>query len=362
MDKAFYRKLLDSQRSAILLLDDDLRIHYINAAAEALLYIGRHRLIGQPLPHWFRDQQQATDNLTDCLWNDHPVTCREVELRYTGGSIQLIDYSVSRLRDDQGQPKLLVEMQPIGQLMQMSREKGQQQAYRTARQLVRGVAHEIKNPLGGIRGSAQLLASELDDDRWREYLDVIIAESDRLSDLADRMSGAKHQTHRDPVNIHVCLERVRQLVQTEQPELLIKRDYDPSLPLLHGDRNQLVQALLNLVRNAMQVLVENHVEKGCILLRTRAQRQITLNAKRHRLALRIEVIDNGPGVPPALQDALFFPLITGRAKGTGLGLPFVQDIAKQHQGMVDCDSRPGRTCFSLYLPIVTATAEEATHA
>ena len=350
-DDSFHRRLLDNQRTAILLLDQRLCIRYLNAAAEALLYAGRQKLLGAPLAVCFLDAGAVGAALADCLKKGHPMTSREVELRDGGGHVQLVDYSVSRLDEAGMEAQLLVEIQPVNQLLRLSREEGWQQAHLATRQLVRGVAHELKNPLGGIRGAAQLLSSALPGSEWQEYLDVIIEESDRLSELADRMLGARHQLSLRPVNIHECLERVSQLVKVEQPGLVILRDYDPSLPELTADRNRLVQVLLNLMRNAMQALTENRVEDGHILLRTRALRKFTINGKRHRLVLCIDVEDNGPGVPEALREALFFPLVTGRAKGTGLGLAIAQDIVSQHAGLIECDSHPGHTRFSLLLPV-----------
>jgi two-component system nitrogen regulation sensor histidine kinase GlnL len=358
----FYRRLLDNQRTALLLLDSDLNISYLNAAAEALLSSSRQRLLSLPLASCFCDSTVVATALHACLQNGHPFTCREVELRDVHirdhkGHAQLVDYSVTRLEGDTGEGALLIEMQPVDQLLRMSREEGWQQAHLAMRQLVRGVAHELKNPLGGIRGSAQLLLSALPGSEWQEYLDVIIDESDRLCELADRMLGVKRAPAMQAVNVHECLERVRQLVQGEQPELTVLRDYDPSLPEVPADRNQLVQALLNLVRNAMQALQESNVPDGHILLRTRALRQFTISARRHRLVMCIDVEDNGPGVPEALRDALFFPLVTGRAQGMGLGLAIAQDIVSQHHGLIECESRPGHTRFSVLLPMEQIFAE-----
>lgn len=363
-DDSFHRRLLDNQRTALLLLDATLSICYLNAAAEAMLYSGRQKLLGTRLSVCFQDAESVGAAFAACLAKGHPITSREVELRDAGGHVQLVDYSVTRLDDAGMEAALLVEMQPVNQLLRMSREEGWQQAHLATRQLVRGVAHELKNPLGGIRGSAQLLASALPSSEWQEYLDVIIDESDRLCELADRMLGVRRPLAMRAVNIHECLERVRQLIQVEQPQLRIERDYDPSLPELTADRNQLVQALLNLARNAMQALTENQVQNACIGLRTRALRQFTINGKRHRLVLSIEVEDNGPGVPEELREALFFPLVTGRAQGTGLGLAIAQDIISQHHGLIECDSHPGCTRFSLLLPVEPAakkTREDESH-
>lgn len=349
-DETFCRHLLDNQRTSLLVLDRELRVRYLNAAAEALLYASSHQLISTHLAYYFPESSAMEEGLRGCLGNGLPFTRREVELRDAGGHIQLVDYSVACLEDIGMEFALLIELQPVDRLRRMSREEGWQQAHLATRRLVRGVAHELKNPLGGIKGAAQLLADALPSNDWQEYLDVIVNESNRLCELADRLLGVDHAPELQPVNIHECVERVRQLVQAEQPSLNVVRDYDPSLPELLADRNQLVQVLFNLVRNAMQSLLENEVPDARIGLRTRALRQFTINGERHRLVLRVDVEDNGPGVPDSLQEALFFPLVTGRAQGTGLGLAFAQDIVRQHHGMIDCDSRPGYTCFSVLLP------------
>lgn len=356
----FHKQLLDNQRTALLLLDQHLCIRYLNAAAEDLLQVGRQKLMGTPLAAYFIDAENCAQVFASCRSDGHPITCREMELRDTNGHILQVDYSVSHLHDNSGRPALLVEIQPVNQLLRLSREEGWQQAHLATRQLVRGVAHELKNPLGGIRGAAQLLASALPDPQWQEYLDVIIAESDRLSGLANRLLGAKRSLELQDTNIHQCLERVRQLLQAEHPTLAIERDYDPSLPDLQADQDQLLQALLNLTNNAVESMLENHINEPRLRLRTRAMRQFTINGQRHRLALRVDIIDNGPGVPEELREALFFPMVTGRAQGTGLGLAFVQDIASQHQGVVEYDSQPGHTCFSLILPF-EPDAQQAAH-
>jgi two-component system nitrogen regulation sensor histidine kinase GlnL len=212
---------------------------------------------------------------------------------------------------------------------------------------VRNLAHEIKNPLGGIRGSAQLLERELDDPQWHEYTQVIIAEADRLQDLMNRLLNSHRMMHPTVVNIHDVLERVLRLIPAEFPDVMVKRDYDVSLPMLTADREQLIQAVLNIARNAAQAMDA----KGTVTLRTRAARQVTLAKRRHKLALELQVIDNGPGIPPDIRDTIFYPLVSGREGGTGLGLSIAQSFIEQHQGTIDLDSEPGYTCFTILLPI-----------
>ena len=239
---------------------------------------------------------------------------------------------------------LLAELRPIEQQLRHAREERLVIEQQSARELIRNLAHEIKNPLGGLRGSAQLLERELDKPELREYTQVIIQEADRLQRLMDRML-TPHRTPRvEPVGIHEVLERVRSLVRAEFG-LEIRRDYDPSLPELVGDREQLIQAVLNIARNAAQV------RATAISFRTRAVRQVTILRQRHKLALDLQVIDDGPGVPEEIQDRIFNPLVSGREGGTGLGLSLAQTFVQYHQGVIEFESRPGRTTFRILLPL-----------
>lgn len=216
------------------------------------------------------------------------------------------------------------------------------------RLLLRNLAHEIKNPLGGIRGAAQLLEHELDKPGLREYTQVIIKEADRLRTLMEKLLTPQHMPHFSALNIHEVLERVRSVVLAELSSgLRIQRDYDTSLPDLTGDKEQLIQVFLNLVRNAAQAMHG----KGEIVLRTRIARQVTLMKKRYPLAVMIQVIDNGPGIPAHLRDKIFYPLVSGRAEGHGLGLTLAQDFISQHRGSIEFDSEPERTCFTVLLPL-----------
>jgi two-component system, NtrC family, nitrogen regulation sensor histidine kinase GlnL len=255
-------------------------------------------------------------------------------------------------RIEAGGLALLAELRPIEEQLRHAREERLVIEQQSARELIRNLAHEIKNPLGGLRGSAQLLERELDQlplpgargGELREYTQVIIKEADRLQRLLDRML-TPHRTPRvEPVGVHEVLERVRSLVKAEFG-VEIRRDYDPSLPEIVGDREQLIQAVLNIARNASQVRATE------ITFRTRAVRQITILRQRHRLALELQVIDNGPGVPEEIQDRIFNPLVSGREGGTGLGLSLAQTFVQYHQGVIEFESRPGRTIFRILLPL-----------
>lgn len=243
--------------------------------------------------------------------------------------------------------RLLLEFRPIDAQLRVAREEQLLQQQQANRELIRNLAHEIKNPLGGIRGSAQLLEHELADPLLREYTEVIIAEADRLQDLMNRLLTSHSMMRPAQINIHDVLERVRRLILAEFPDLVIRRDYDTSLPELTADREQLIQAILNITRNAAQALEGS----GEIRLRTRVARQVTLAKRRFKLALELQVIDNGPGIPEEIRDKIFYPLVSGRDGGSGLGLSLAQSFVEQHQGMIDVDSQPGRTCFTILIPI-----------
>jgi two-component system nitrogen regulation sensor histidine kinase GlnL len=255
----------------------------------------------------------------------------------------------------EGTPVVL-EVSEIEQQLKVDREERQLGLTEANRQLMRNLAHEIKNPLGGVRGAAQLLESELTPDQ-REYTRVIIAEADRLQALVDRLLAP----HRSPrvvadVNIHEVLERVRMVMLAEFPRgLAIERDYDASAPEFRGDKEQLIQAVLNVVRNAAEAL-EDRIAAGDarIILRTRVARQATIARTRHRLALDLHIIDNGPGIPDDLKDRVFFPLVSGRDNGTGLGLTLAQTFVQQHDGLIEVESRPGRTDFRILIPLQRA--------
>jgi len=213
--------------------------------------------------------------------------------------------------------------------------------------MIRQLAHEIKNPLGGLRGAAQLLERQLNDAAMREYTSIIISEADRLKSLVDSLLGPGRAPHQELVNIHELIQHVRQLLVAEAPPgVAIDRDYDPSLPPLILDRNQLIQAMLNLGRNAVQAMNSS----GQLILRTRALTNVNIGTRRHRLVACVQFEDSGPGVPEHLQSTLFYPFVTGRQEGTGLGLAIAQDLVSRHSGLIEFESRPGRTTFTMLLP------------
>lgn len=342
-----YRRLMEHLTTAVLLLDGELRLRWMNPAAEALLALSLSRLQGQPLPPLVEGEEDLGGLLAKARDEFHPFTQREARLIRPTGEPLTVDYTVTPLGPDE----LLLEMEPRDRLLRISREEALQTRQETIKVLARGLAHEVKNPLGGIRGAAQLLERDLDDPGLQEFTRIIIEEVDRLRDLVDSMLGPNRMLRHEPLNIHKVLERVRALLIVEHPAVWIERDYDPSLPELSGDEAQMIQALLNVARNAVEAMTEAGTPSPRLTLRTRARRQFTLGAERHRLVCEVAIIDNGPGIPEALRETLFYPMVSGRAEGSGLGLSIAQSILHQHQGLIECDSRPGHTQFRLLIPL-----------
>ena len=352
---AGHKNILDSLTTAILVLTDGLRVEYLNPAAESLFETSITRSKGLPVSDILIDSEDALKTLYAAADNGNSYTRREAEFVLASGSRLTVDYSVTSVSLKPSE--LIIEIQPRDRLLRISREEDIISQQETTRILVRGMAHEIKNPLGGIRGAAQLLDRELDSEDQREYTQVIIAEADRLRSLVDRMLGPNKAPKFAPTNIHEVLERVRTLLDAEsRGRLNFHRDYDPSLPEFQGDKEQLIQAFLNIARNAMEAAFENRSEQNPadpprISFRTRALRQFTIGHKRYRLVCRVDVMDNGPGIPADLLQNVFYPMISGRASGTGLGLSITQSIIGQHHGLVECESEPGRTDFIIFLPL-----------
>lgn len=353
-DQNLPKRLLDNLNTAVLVVDAALIVRYLNPAAEALLAMSRARAVGTPFTDCFVELggDDTAAALRETLATSHPFTKREVHLQ-VGPQEIIVDYTVGMLMTPGAPLCLLIEMQQMDRLLRISKEEALLVNHQATRALVRGVAHEIKNPLGGIRGAAQLLARTLPGTDVSEYTNIIIEETDRLRNLADRMLGPRKLPELQRVNIHECLERVRSLVLVEaEGRVQIRRDYDPSLPELRADPDQLIQAILNITGNALQALMENPEQQNpCIVLRTRHLRQFTIGATRHRLVMRVDIIDNGPGIPQSLLETIFYPMVSGRANGTGLGLSIAQDIVHQYQGLIECESRPGETTFSILLPV-----------
>jgi len=349
-----HTRLLDNLSTAILLLDADLRVSYLNPSAETLLELSSGRALGEDIDRIFQEEGGTRQGLHRARITGTGFTKRQTVLHLVSGHDITVDYAVTPVVLER--ESLIVEIQPLDRLMRISREEAILSSQQMTQMMVRGLAHEIKNPLGGLRGAAQLLARELPSEQLVDFTNIIIEEADRLRNLVDRMLSTPRKLVQQPVNIHEVLERVRHLVEAEcHGALSIQRDYDPSIPEFIGDREQLIQALLNIARNARQALAERPPEAppGEIHFKTRTQRQFTIGNQRHRLVCQIDISDNGPGIPSELMDNIFFPMISGRAEGTGLGLAISQSIVNRHHGLIEYISRPGLTTFSILIPLET---------
>lgn len=347
-----YDNLLGSLSTGILVLDPHLGVRYSNAAAEMILETSGSRSNGAAISALLRQQRETLRALEECLRSGQSYTQREVEILLASGNRAVIDYTAAPFVTVN--PNwIIMELSARDRLQRISREEELLANQETSRMLIRGLAHEIKNPLGGIRGAAQLLSRALSDPDQQDYTEIIIAESDRLRNLVDRMLGPHQVMDQQPLNIHEVLERVLSLIEVEcGRDIELIRDYDPSLPEMCGDKEQLIQAFLNIGRNAMQALREGSPGRSPrILVRTRPLRQFTIGARRHRLVARVDIIDNGPGIPTELQKNIFYPMVSGRAEGTGLGLSITQSIISQHHGLVECESQPGHTNFIVFIPL-----------
>jgi two-component system nitrogen regulation sensor histidine kinase GlnL len=333
---------LELLATAVVALDERLVVRYANPAAENLLATGAKSLIGQPFLALFSEKEALWASLREARATYWDYAAQNVTYSRLGREPLPLSCMVSRI--DGSGLALLAELRPIEQQLRLAREERIVAEQQANRELIRNLAHEIKNPLGGLRGSAQLLERELDKPELREYTQVIIKEADRLQALMDRMLTPHRAPHIEPLGVHEVLERVRSLVKAEFG-VVIERDYDPSLPELIGDREQLIQAVLNIARNAAQA------GGTSIIFKTRAIRQTTILRHRYRLALELQVIDDGPGVPEEIQDRIFNPLVSGREGGTGLGLSLAQTFVQYHQGVIEFESRPGRTTFRILLPL-----------
>lgn len=340
-----HAQILDNLKTATLLIEADLTVSYLNPAAEALLAVSGKKIIGEPIASLFSE----SDGLLDSINNNNPITKREARLQLISGQQIIVDCAVIPAEDG----RMVMELQALDRLMRINREEGLIVSQEHTQALIRGMAHEIKNPLGGLRGAAQLLANELHSEELTDYTNIIIEEADRLGNLVDRMLGSNKLLNIRRLNIHEILERVKALVSAETSgKIRIERDYDPSIPDIEGDSEQLIQAVLNIVRNAMQVL--DHADTATpptITLKTRSMRQLTIGTTMHRLVCRVDIIDNGPGISDEILNKIFLPMVSGRADGTGLGLAISQSIINHHKGLIECATEPGHTVFTLYIPL-----------
>lgn len=343
-------QILDALATAVILLDTDLRIVSLNPASETLLQASIERARGLHFDRLANLSQDWQNLLIQVQSENFATVKREMPLVLHSGAQYCVDLIISPLQPAGESPSLLPELNPVDRLNAISEDAQLREAQASMRQVIKGLAHEVKNPLGGIRGAAQLLARELGNGKLTEYTDVIMEEVDRLRTLVDRMLGPRERLLTRLMNIHEVLERVRQLTEAESGgKVVIERDYDPSLPEFKADPDQLTQVILNITRNASQAMSG----EGTITLRSRAKRQYTLGGKRHKLVCCIDIVDAGPGIPNEQLHQLFLPMVTSSTKGNGLGLSIAQMIANRHGGLIQCDSEPGHTCFTVLLPMET---------
>ena len=339
---------LDLLATAIMLVDRELTVRYANPAAENLFELSAKALVGHRLGDVFPDDRVLEGAIEYARVNNCSYTEHDFELGAAGRGKLHLNCTVSPVEMESCNEGFLLEFRHIEQQLRIAREERMLDQNQANRELIRNLAHEIKNPLGGIRGAAQLLERELERPALHEYTQVIMKEADRLQSLMNRLLTPHRLPQNALLNIHEVLERVRSLILAEYPHgVTILRDYDTSLPPLRGDREQLIQAVLNIVRNAAQAMSGN----GEITLKTRVARQATFARRRYRHALELRITDTGPGIAADLRERIFYPLVSGRVGGSGLGLTLAQTFVAQHHGTITFESEPGNTTFTLLLPI-----------
>jgi two-component system nitrogen regulation sensor histidine kinase GlnL len=345
--KLTYQQTLANQLvTAVLILDKNLNICYVNPAAEALLIKSLNKLYGRPYNTAFANTSITKTRLEQLLETGQEFTDSEIVVEFGENHRFTAEITASAVEFNRV-AHVLIEFKQIDHQKQISLEVFQQQQWIAARDLIKGLAHEIKNPLGGLRGAAQLLNKELNHEQ-QEYTAMIIEQADRLTNLVDKLLGPNQLPQIESQNIHSVLEKVCQVINySTEKAVKIRRDYDPSIPAVKCDQEKIQQAVLNIVNNAIQVIEPNSV----IILKTRIASNKTINGKRIKLSVQLSIIDSGPGIPAEIQDTLFYPMVSGRSNGTGLGLSIAQTLINQHQGKLSCHSRPGHTEFIILLPL-----------
>ncbi len=355
-----HTRLLENLSTAVLMLDEHLHLTHMNASAEVLLGLSGRRHINERIDTLLIDAEEMMQILQETLIKTQAHTQREAVLKsLKSGEVvnTTVDYTVTPIEDIPGNA-LIIEIQPIDRLLKINREATLFSAQESNEALLKGLAHEIKNPLGGLRGAAQLLAQDLEEPELKEYTKIIIDEADRLRNLVDRLLGPNKVDSPKSINIHEVLERVCSLFKAEVGEQIdLLRDYDPSIPDLIADDHRLIQAVLNIVNNAKQALLQKgnedlYSENGReIKISSRILRHFTIGRMYHKLVCRIDITDNGPGIDESIIDKIFVPMVSGYANNSGLGLAISQSILNQHNGLIACKSKRGETIFSLFLPL-----------
>ena len=349
---------LEHLATAVILLNAAHQVMYANPSAEVLFALSANQIANNHISEVFLHGEILQSAIENAVKNNSPF--REHELAITTVRQHSFAVTCTVTPVEMGEATLLLEFQQMDQQLRIAREERMLIQQQANSELLRNLAHEIRNPLGGLRGAAQLLEHELPQANLREYTQVIIKEADRLQSLMDRLLVPHRVPKYEPTNIHEVLERVRSLLLAESPNnIKVRRDYDTSLPDLIGDREKLIQTVLNVARNAVQAMQSSATPHAEVTLRTRAERQVTLAKKRYRVAIKLQIIDNGPGIPAEIRDKIYYPLVTGREGGSGLGLALAQTFITQHHGMIDCESVPGNTCFTILLPVESTVIKQA---
>jgi two-component system, NtrC family, nitrogen regulation sensor histidine kinase GlnL len=349
---------LEHLASAVILLDDKHRVVYANPSTEVLFALSATQIHHSHISEVFLNCEILQIAIDNAVKNNSPYREHEFALTTVRQHSFAVTCTVTPM--DIGDTTLLLEFQQMDQQLRIAREERMLIQQQANSELLRNLAHEIRNPLGGLRGAAQLLEHELPNPNLREYTQVIIKEADRLQSLMDRLLVPHRVPKYEPTNIHEVLERVRSLLLAESPNnIKIRRDYDTSLPDLIGDREKLIQTVLNIARNAVQAMQAAGTQNAEVIFKTRAERQVTLSRKRYRVAIKLQIIDNGPGVPLDIRDKIFYPLVSGHEGGSGLGLALAQTFITQHHGMIDCESVPGNTAFTILLPVESTVMKHA---
>ncbi len=351
--------IIDNLHSAVVVIGEKMQIVCMNPAAEMLFHISNTRAVKKNICELVINEQDFFDRLQRSLISAHPYTVYEDQLLVHNHKTIDVDYSVSPIQYKTEGKFLLLEFIRIKSKHKLSHEESILSQYEASKSLLRGLAHEIKNPLGGIRGSAQLLERELagengEDNSNKQFTQIIINETDRLKNLLDRMVGPKDIPTKTNINIHKILEHVRRLVLAENNQIIIAADYDPSIPELYADESMMVQVILNITRNAVTAITSieaRALTEGKIIYKTRTQRNCKIGSHTYPLVARIEIEDNGSGVAEDLQEKIFMPMTTGHADGTGLGLSIAQSLVHQHNGLIEFTSEPQKTVFTILVPI-----------
>ncbi len=342
------KKILENISTAIIVVADDLSVVELNSAAEILLSTSAKKAHKNKLLELIKLPIKVTEQITKTLIFDRPFTNREISVSIIGKGTHTVDLCATPFTNESQQKLLIIELAKVDRHLRIVREEELLRQQTTTSNVIRGLAHEIKNPLGGLRGAAQLLEKELPSEELKEYTQIIISEADRLQNLINRLTGPVSRPNQAMINIHEVLQYIRQLLIAESAGgVAFKTDYDPSIPAIYADRDWMVQALLNIAGNALQA-VEGH---GTISFVTRILRYFTIGSKMHPLAVRIQIIDDGPGISKEMLGTMFYPMITGRDEGTGLGLSIAQTLISQQGGLIECSSKPGQTIFSILIPI-----------